>query len=44
VLRDAWATHPECFVSGQPKPESLPEAVWINPPGPTNLNSRDVAL
>jgi len=32
VLREAWAAHPERFVSGPPKPEPLPEAVWINPP------------
>lgn len=35
VLRDAWAAHPERFVSGPPKPGPLPEAVWINPPIPS---------
>ena len=32
VLDAAWAAHPERFVRGRPKPTSLPEAVWINPP------------
>jgi len=32
VLREAWAAHPERFVSGEPTPRPLPEAVWINPP------------
>lgn len=35
VLRAAYAAHPERFVKGTPKPASLPEAVWINPPKPT---------
>ena len=34
VLREAWAAHPDRFVSGEPKPKPLPEAVWINPPSP----------
>ena len=32
VLTSAYATHPERFVQGPPRPETLPEAVWINPP------------
>ena len=30
--RVAYAAHPERFVSGPPRPETLPTAVWINPP------------
>ena len=43
VLREAWAAHPERFVSGEPKPKPLPEAVWINPPSPT-LTTQEIAL
>ena len=43
VLREAWAIHPERFVSGEPKPKPLPEAVWINPPSPT-LTTQEIAL
>ena len=32
VLSAAHAAHPERFVHGEPKPASLPSAVWINPP------------
>jgi len=32
VLTDAFRRHPERFVHGAPKPPSMPEAVWINPP------------
>jgi putative transposase len=28
----AYATHPERFVNGPPRRQSLPNAVWINPP------------
>ena len=42
VLREAWAAHPERFVSGEPKPQPLPEAVWINPPSPS-LTTQAVA-
>ena len=28
----AYAAHPERFVQGPPRLETLPEAVWINPP------------
>ena len=38
--RDA---HPDRFVSGEPKPKPLPEAVWINPPSPT-LTTQEIAL
>jgi putative transposase len=31
----AYLTHPERFVSGPPQRESLPSAVWINPPEKT---------
>ncbi len=34
TLEAAWAAHPERFVRGIPKPNPLPEAVWINPPDP----------
>ena len=43
VLREAWVIHPERFVSGEPKPKPLPEAVWINPPSPT-LTTQEIAL
>ena len=33
--RVAYAAHPERFVSGPPRPETLPTAVWINPPSET---------
>ena len=32
VLRVAYAAHPERFVHGEPKPQSLPTEVWINKP------------
>ena len=32
TLQAAWTLHPERFVHGTPKPDPLPEAVWINPP------------
>ncbi len=31
----AYAAHPERFVHGPPRPETLPTAVWINPPSKT---------
>ena len=31
TLQAAWTRHPERFVRGVPKPDSLPEAVWIQP-------------
>jgi putative transposase len=34
TLQEAYVAHPERFVKGRPKPASLPEAVWINPPRP----------
>ena len=36
----AYAVHPECFVNGPPRPETLPTAVWINPP--PNTTRQDV--
>ena len=35
TLHLAWSRHPERFVHGTPKPQPLPEAVWINPPTAT---------
>lgn len=32
VMMEAYNRHPERFVKGAPKLQSLPEAVWINPP------------
>jgi len=32
TLTAAWRDHPERFVRGIPKPNPLPDAVWINPP------------
>ncbi len=43
VLREAWAARPERFVSGKPKLQTLPEAVWINPPSPS-LTTQEIAL
>jgi putative transposase len=31
----AYVAHPERFVKGPPRPETLPTAVWINPPPKT---------
>jgi putative transposase len=31
----AYVAHPERFVKGPPRPETLPAAVWINPPSKT---------
>ena len=40
VLQQAYQTHPERFVRGQPQPTKLPEAVWINPPpSPADLSA-----
>ena len=43
VLRKAFAIHPGRFVSGEPKPKPLPEAVWINPPS-LPLTTQEIAL
>ena len=32
ILNDAYAIHPERFVSKRPQPPALPTAVWINEP------------
>ena len=32
VLAGAYAAHPERFVKGPPRPESVPAEVWINRP------------
>ena len=34
-LLAAYAVHPERFVQGLPRPETLPQAVWINAPTKT---------
>ena len=36
TLEAAYATHPERFVRGRPRPPKLPTAVWINPPTDEN--------
>jgi putative transposase len=41
VLQAAYQAHPERFVRGLPHPPSLPTAVWINPPLPTQLSQED---
>ena len=38
TLRQAWSRNPERFVRGSPKPQALPEQVWINPPDPTTTS------
>ena len=43
VLRKAFAIHPGRFVSGEPKPKPIPEAVWINPPS-LPLTTQEIAL
>ena len=32
ALQHAWAKNPERFVHGPPKPQTLSDKVWINPP------------
>jgi len=32
VLDAAYAAHPERFVKNPPRPDALPQSVWINPP------------
>ena len=29
---EAWTKNPKRFVHGPPKPQALPQKVWINPP------------
>jgi putative transposase len=36
VLTATYRAHPERFVRKHPEPPTLPEAVWINKPDPTN--------
>ena len=38
TLDAAYAAHPERFTGKRPRPLSLPEAVWINPPEGTSGN------
>lgn len=43
VLDTAASAHPERFVAGQPRPPSVPDAAWINPPltsAPSQQTSR----
>ena len=40
VLQNAYEAHPERFVRGCPKAQTLPAAVWINPPATTSDLSR----
>lgn len=39
VLEAAYRAHPDRFVHGAPRPPSLPQAVWINPPSSAQLES-----
>jgi putative transposase len=39
VLQAAYITHPERFVRKPPVAQPLAEAVWINPPGPEEVQS-----
>ena len=32
VLLEAYDAHPDRFVNKKPRPQALPEAVWINKP------------
>jgi hypothetical protein len=41
VLQATYAKYPERFVHGCPKPQSLPGAVWINPPRATSEMGRN---
>ena len=41
VLDAAYAAHPERFVRREPKPATLPEAVWINPPKTTDATQEE---
>ena len=43
ALDAAFAAHPERFKGKRPVPESLPEAVWINPPADENTDQEEVA-
>ena len=40
VLQGAYAKHPERFVQGCPRPQPLPEAVWINPPASAGAENK----
>ena len=45
VLGQAYCHHPERFVRGQPTPQPLPDAAWINPPADSRLHSsKDLLL
>ena len=37
MLHKAWSKHPERFVHGMPKPQLLPQEVWINPPAAASI-------
>ena len=40
VLLVAYQKHPERFVRKEPSPQSVPEAVWINPPKVTTTDGK----
>jgi putative transposase len=40
ALDAAYLAHPKRFVNSQPKHPALPEAVWINPPEPSNNSEK----
>jgi len=41
VLTAAYAAHPERFPRGAPKPQALPNAVWINDPARLSTSQED---
>jgi hypothetical protein len=40
VFSSAYANHPERFMRGCPKPQSLPAAAWFNPPQIKNTDQK----
>ena len=43
ALDAAFAAHPERFKGRRPTPQSLPQAVWINPPADESSDQKAVA-
>jgi len=43
ALDAAFAVHPERFKGRRPIPQSLPQAVWINPPADESSDQKEVA-
>ena len=41
TLHGAWEKTPERFVHGIPRPASIPQAVWINPPKTIDENKKE---